>query len=62
MTKTIILSMCLVASSLWLDARAQDTLTGDALAQNDRQYTDGPVTEVNYMQVDYGHFAGTSIG
>ncbi len=54
--KTIILSMCLAASSLSLNARAQDTLTRDALAQNDRQYTDGPVTEVNYIQVEYGHF------
>ena len=48
--------MCLTASSLSLDARAQDTLTRDALAQNDRQYTDGPVTEVDYIQVEYGHF------
>ena len=48
--------MFLAASSLSLDARAQDTLTRDALAQNDRQYTDGPVTEVNYVQVEYGHF------
>ena len=39
------------------DAPAQDTLTRDALAQNDRQYTDGPVTEVDYIQVEYGHFA-----
>src|SRR5689334_24909455 len=57
MIRTVILSMCLAASSLSLDARAQDTLTQDALAQNDRQYTDGPVTEVNYLQVEYGHFA-----
>ena len=57
MIKTIMLSMCLAASLLSLDARAQDTLTRDALAQNDRQYTDGPVTEVNYLQVEYGHFA-----
>src|SRR5437762_7579604 len=56
MIKTIILSMFLAASSLSLDARAQDTLTRDALAQNDRQYTDGPVTEVDYIQVEYGHF------
>src|SRR5438874_5299303 len=56
MMKTIILSMCLAASSLSLDARAQDTLTRDALAQNDRQYTDGPVTQVAYIQVEYGHF------
>src|SRR5262252_6271017 len=56
MIKSITLSMCLAASSLSLDASAQDTLTRDALAQNDRQYTDGPVTEVNYLQVEYGHF------
>src|SRR2546427_7980559 len=56
MIKTIILSMCLAASLLSLNARAQDTLTQDALAQNDRQYTDGPVTEVDYVQVEYGHF------
>ena len=57
MIKTITLSMCLTAFSLSPNARAQDTLTRDALAQNDRQYTDGPVTEVNYIQVEYGHFA-----
>ncbi len=56
MIKTIILSMCLAASSLSLNARAQDTLTRDALAQNDRQYTEGPVTFVTYMRVEYGHF------
>src|SRR5438309_3356349 len=56
MIKTIILSMCLAAPSLSLDARAQDSLTRDALAQNDRQYTDGPVTEVKYIQVEYGRF------
>ena len=49
--------MCLAASSLSVNARAQDTLTRDALAENDRQYTDGPVTEVTYLQVEYGHFA-----
>jgi hypothetical protein len=46
MIKTIILSMCLAASSLSLDARAQDA----------RQYTDGPVTEADYIEVEYGHF------
>src|SRR6202043_2845822 len=46
MVKTIISSMCLAASSLSLNARAQD----------ERQYTDGPVTEVDYVQVEYGHF------
>ena len=46
MIKTIILSMCLAASSLSLNARAQD----------ERQYTDGPVTEVDCIHVEYGHF------
>jgi hypothetical protein len=38
--------MCLAASSLSLNASAQDV----------RQYTEGPVTEVDYIQVEYGHF------
>ena len=46
MIKTIILSICLAASSLSLTARAQD----------ERAYTDGPVTDVTYIQVEYGHF------
>jgi len=46
MTKTIIFSICLAASSLSQNARAQDV----------RQYTEGPVTEVDYIQVEYGHF------
>ena len=46
MIKAIILSMGLAASSLSLNARAQDV----------RQYADGPVTEVNYIHVEYGHF------
>jgi hypothetical protein len=46
MVKTIILSVGLAASSLTLDARAQDV----------RQYADGPVTEVDYIGVEYGHF------
>jgi hypothetical protein len=47
MIKTIIiLSMGLAASSLSLNARAQD----------ERQYADGPVTEVDYIHVEYGHF------
>ena len=45
-TKTIILSICLAASSLSLNARAQ----------NERQYAEGPVTEEDYVQVEYGHF------
>jgi hypothetical protein len=46
MIKTVILSMCLAASSLSLNAHAQ----------NERQYTEGPVTLVIYMRVEYGHF------
>jgi len=46
MTKAIILSLCLAASSLSQNARAEDV----------RQYTEGPVTEVDYIQVEYGHF------
>ncbi len=53
MTKTIILSMCLAASSLSRDALAEDALAQDARSR----YTDGRVTEVDYIQVEYGHFA-----
>src|SRR6201984_1916432 len=45
-TKTIILSICFAVSSLSLNARAQDVL----------QYSDGPVTELAYVRVEYGHF------
>ena len=53
MIKTIILSMCLAASSLSLNARAQDVNAG---AKDERQYTEGPVTEEDLIQVEYGHF------
>ena len=46
MTKTLILSLSLAASSLAFSARALDV----------RQYTDGPVTEMDYIRVEYGHF------
>src|SRR5881392_3630095 len=46
MIKTIILSMGLAASGLSLNARAQD----------ERQYTEGPVTFVQEIAVEYGHF------
>ena len=38
--------MCLATSSLSLSARAQ----------GERAYTEGPVTEVDYIGVEYGHF------
>jgi hypothetical protein len=53
MIKTVILSMCLAASSLSLNARAQDVNAG---AKDERAYTDGPVTEEDLIQVEYGHF------
>jgi hypothetical protein len=46
MIKTIILCTGLAACSLSLGARAQDV----------RQYTEGPVTEVDAIHVEYGHF------
>src|ERR1700745_1326288 len=46
MIKPIFLTMCLAASSLSLDARAQD----------ERKYTEGPVTLVEERAVGYGHF------
>jgi hypothetical protein len=51
MIKTVILYMCLAACSLSLNARAQD-----APAQDVRQFTDGTVTEEDYIEVEYGHF------
>src|SRR5437763_16081015 len=49
MIKTIILSTCLAAFSLSLNSRAQQQ-------DHDRGYSYGPVTEVDYIHVDYGHF------
>jgi hypothetical protein len=44
----IILSLCLAASSLSLQARAQDT---------EGAYTEGPVVQVTYIHVEYGKLA-----
>jgi len=46
MIKTIALSICLAASLLSLNASADDQ----------RGYAYGPVTEVDYIHVEYGHF------
>jgi hypothetical protein len=46
MIETLILSAALAAASAPLDTSAQDV----------RQYTDGPFTEVDYVHVEYGHF------
>jgi len=37
-------------------ANASDKATNNAAAQNERRYTYGPVTEVDYIDVEYGHF------
>jgi len=54
MTRTIPLSMCLAIAALSLNVRAQDVNAG---ARDERGYSYGPVTEVDYLQVEYGHFA-----
>ncbi len=46
MTKAAIFSVCLAIFSLSLHARAQDV----------RHYSYGPVTQVDYIHVEYGHF------
>src|SRR5256885_11525074 len=46
MNKAAIFSMCLAISALSLKASAQGT----------RAYSYGPVTEVDYIHVEYGHF------
>ena len=56
MIKTVILSMCIVACSFGLSAGAQSANLQAAPAQDVRQYTDGPVTEEDYIDVEYGHF------
>src|SRR5579859_960432 len=46
MIRIIGASLLLAASSLPVDAQAQDV----------RHYRDGPVTEYDYVRVEYGHF------
>ena len=46
MFKTLISAMTVAASLLSVGANAQDV----------RQYSDGPVTEADYINVEYGHF------
>jgi hypothetical protein len=46
MAKALLLPICVAALALSQNARAQDV----------RQYTEGPVTEVDYIHVEYGHF------
>ena len=37
-------------------AAAASSLSPDARAKDERQYTDGPVTDVSYIRVEYGRF------
>jgi len=46
MMRTIVASICLATSALALNASAQD----------ERHYTEGPVTLVQEIAVEYGHF------
>ena len=50
MIKAAMFSMCLAISALSLNARAQQQ------DKDKRTYSYGPVTQVNYIHVDYGHF------
>src|ERR1051326_2664664 len=58
MIKTIVLSMYLAASALSLSARAQqqDNARAQQQDKDKRGYSYGPVTEVDYVHVDYGRF------
>src|SRR6516162_1166297 len=65
MTKTIALSMCLAISALLLNARAQqkeiraqqqDNARAQQQDKDKLTYSNGPVTLVNYIHVEYGHF------
>src|SRR5690348_6636860 len=53
MLKTIIASLCLAASLASLDARAADAAKA---AQDQPQYSNGPVTQIDSIHVEYGHF------
>jgi hypothetical protein len=61
MTRTVILSVCLVACSVSLSAHAQDAPVQNAPSQvaptqDVRQYSEGPVIEEDLVEVEYGHF------
>lgn len=51
MVRTLVLSLFLLASLLPIDARSQN-----APAKDERQYTEGPVTLVQEIAIEYGHF------
>ena len=45
--------VAVIVTSLSLNARAQDVSAG---AKDERAYGEGPVTEEDYIRVEYGHF------
>jgi hypothetical protein len=51
------ISLCFAAALFLLTASTRDVGAQTAHSQDERQYTDGPVTEVDYIHVEYGHFA-----
>ena len=51
MARAFVLPLFLLVSLLSFDARSQT-----APAKDERQYTDGPVTQVTYIHIEYGHF------
>jgi len=53
MIRAIALSMCFAVPALSLEACGQAAAAG---AKDERGYTHGPVTEVDYIRVEYGHF------
>ena len=53
--KTIGLATCLLACMISPLGAAQDAPAQNATIQNMRQYSDGPVIEEDYIEVEYGH-------
>jgi hypothetical protein len=51
-----IMAILIGVGALVSGANASDNVSNKAGAQDERAYTDGPVTDVTYIQVEYGHF------
>jgi hypothetical protein len=52
----IMMSILIGVVALVAGANASDQASNKAGAQNEKGYTYGPVTQVNYIHVEYGHF------
>jgi hypothetical protein len=50
------MAILIAAVALVSGANASDNASNKAGAQNEKGYTYGPVTEVDYIHVEYGHF------